>query len=445
MGSLISSTASLACFAGSCACSAFQCCCTAGNMASGGISSKCAKIYYVLMLGIAAIFALIFRAYGDDMEIDLKVWSVSCEDAGAHCKGNAAVFRISFVLSLFYFLNMLFTMCGGKGYHRGYWGPKLVIFFIMLIASIFISNNVFNNDGYAQLARIVSALFLLFQIIILLDFGHRWNESWVDKAFKDSVDDTPSDKKYLIGVLLSAAFLGISSLVGIGLLYSNYECHKPIITTVLIGIIITTVISLFRDRLVGVEGAILPSATVAAYSVYLLFSGLQSDPNSKCKPSGLTSSHAGLQTTLSIILAAVSLMWTSLSASSGAEVLVVGKDGNEVEDDDESDGFYRVDHNGETVSSNQYDRKKSRDDLESGSDAGDSNPNERIWLFHFIMITCSMYLAMILTNWGVEEGLKDTENVGNASMRVKFASAIMSILGYLWILIAPRVLKDREF
>ena len=391
------------------------------------------------------------------MDINLGPWEYSCEPTASavtlYCKGNAAVYRISFVLTLFFGTHVLIGLCGPiDSLHRGWWGPKIMAFVLLLVASIFISNNVFNNNGFAWVARIVSTFFLLFQILLLIDFGYKWNFSWVDKAYKDAASeyDGPSDKKWLVGVLVSAAALYIGSLTGVGLIYSNYDCSraKSFNTITLIALIAYTIVALFRDKLIGVEGAILPAAVVTAYTVYLTWSALESNPDVTCRPNLTGDGTSGWSITIGIIIAAVSLMWTSFSASSSADALLVGKDDETIRDNRAAEGsepkpFYRVDDNGETKTA--ADTTESRDvEAAEAETAAAQGTKPKLWLFHLIMLTASLYMAMLVTNWGAEVEKKDGKptssqgSIGNASMWVKVISCWLTIAMYTWTLVAPK-------
>ena len=66
--------------------------------------------------------------------------------------------------------------------------------------------------------------------------------------------------------------------------------------------------------------------------------------------------------------------------------------------------------------------------------------------FHFIFALASMYLAMLMTGWGLHN-VEDAEevDVGWASVWVKMASLWVTAALYTWSLVAPAVLPDREF
>lgn len=64
------------------------------------------------------------------------------------------------------------------------------------------------------------------------------------------------------------------------------------------------------------------------------------------------------------------------------------------------------------------------------------------------MMTASMYMAMLLTNWGAQEvdsGEEYASNYGNTSMWVKLISEWLTLGLFVWTLVAPRVLAGREF
>lgn len=425
------------------------------------------------MLGIATVIALILRYEGDEMGIEIGPWKVNCKDDATlaptppqsplnpipdiggtyypYCKGDAAVYRISFVLTIFFFCTMLGSICS-PAVHRGWWGPKLFAFFALLIGSIWIPNNVFDNSGYAWIARFCSTLFLLLQILILIDFGYQWNESWVARAFKDGGDE-PSDKKWLILVIASAATQYILTIVGIVLLFIYYaECGlgQATIAVSLIAVIALTALSLFREQIVGEPGAILPAAVVSLYAVYLNWSALDSHPDTECKPA---EERSAATITIGILVAAVSLMWTSYSASKNAQGLLEGKNAEEVE---ESSGalekpFYRVDDGKPSKNDDQdedVEEGRAPSTAASANDGNADDAKESYWFFHLIMMTASMYMAMLLTNWGTKEWDSSEEtynNSGESSMWVKIVSEWLTIALYIWTLIAPRVLSGREF
>mmetsp|Transcript_10128 Transcript_10128/g.18617 ORF Transcript_10128/g.18617 Transcript_10128/m.18617 type:complete len:464 (+) Transcript_10128:223-1614(+) len=461
MGAIVSGmmgATSLACQSAMCCCSMTNCMMTAGN-GMNGVSARSAKIYYILVLGVSTLIALLLRFKGEELNIDFGPWNVHCSDAhdvdisdsgllaqmpafgapsrNVYCKGDAAVFRISFVLTIFFSVMTVFSLTG-RAFHRGYWGLKLVGLFFGLLLCFFIPNSFFDNSGYAWLARIGSIMFLLMQILILIDFSYQLNESMVDRAFPA---DGGEDRSWLFIILGLSAVLFLVTLVGIPLLFTFYgDCGLGVgfSTITLVGVIVLTAITLFRDKIVGedYQGAILPAGVVSAYATFLCWSALESNPDTLCKPdTSMVSSN--VQMGIGIAVAVISLCWTSFSVTDGIETLVTGDDGTSRTG--ASTPLYTVE------GSDGGSQVVEQESFEAAVD--DDEDSNYTWLFHFTMVLASMYLAMIATNWGAESGAHGNDNgqIGLASAWVKILSQWMVVLLYIWTLVAPRVLAGREF
>ena len=146
-----------------------------GTMAGSCLASCCscelppkqARIPYVVLFFIMAIVALCLKYWGSDLVIHFYYWSI--QFCGESCLGNQVIYRTSFSLMALHvsvIISILFTI----KYHTGMWLAKLLLFFSFLISSFFMPNNVFHI--YAEICRYVSFLFLVFQIIALIDFGY---------------------------------------------------------------------------------------------------------------------------------------------------------------------------------------------------------------------------------------------------------------------------------
>ncbi len=458
MGAILSSgvgAASLACQSAICCCSLTNCCLTAGN-GLNGVSARAAKFYYVILVGLGTLLALILRYEGDSLNLNLGAWEVHCsstdderdigpsvygqgvltEEHYVYCKGDAAVFRISFVLSCFFAFMTISSVTGG-GFHRGWWGLKLLGIFIGLLVCFFIPNSFFDNTGWAWIARIGSLCFLCLQILILIAFAYEWNDSWVSKAFPDSGEE---DNSWLIAILGCAALLYLVAIAGVPLLLTFYgECGLGVGFSIvtLLGVIALTAITLFRDKIVGeeYEGAILPAAVVSAYATFLCWSALESNPDAECKPE-TSATSANVQMAIGIVFAVVSLCWSCLSVTDGLQGLVSG--GKE-EGGSATVPLYSVE------GSNGSERQVDVETFESADN--DVEEEEHLWVFHLTLLAASMYMAMLLTNWGADDSAHGNEDghIGLASAWVKLCSEVLTIGLYIWTLVAPRILEDRDW
>ena len=82
---------------------------------------------------------------------------------------------------------------------------------------------------------------------------------------------------------------------------------------------------------------------------------------------------------------------------------------------------------------------------------------ESWWYYHLMMVACSMYMAMLLTDWSAQpamvhgvpatrfdEGAHHSVSLG--SFWVKVVSQWVCLLMYGWTLLAPYLLRDvRDF
>jgi hypothetical protein len=93
--------------------------------------------------------------------------------AQSECVGNYSVYRLSFSLFAFFGTICLASLCT-SAVHAGLWCVKIVAFFVLIVGTFFIPNEFFL--GYEHFARVASCLFLVLQIVILIDFVYDLDE-----------------------------------------------------------------------------------------------------------------------------------------------------------------------------------------------------------------------------------------------------------------------------
>ena len=95
-----------------------------------------------------------------------------------------AVYRVGLAMALFYFLLALITIkvkTSGDPrakIHNGFWGIKLLVFIGLLVGAFFIPKGDFSK-AWMVIGMIGGFLFILIQLILLVDFAYRWSEKWV--------------------------------------------------------------------------------------------------------------------------------------------------------------------------------------------------------------------------------------------------------------------------
>ena len=388
-------------------------------------------------------------------------------DVYAYCMGDAAVYRISFALACFFFVQMIGVYID-RTFHYGWWGLKIFFYLAFLVSMFFVENNVFDNGGYAVLARIASVIFLILQVFMLIEFAYKWNDSWSGKAVEGSTNGEITNKGYVFAMLGCSLLLYTISWVGIVYLYIGYagcEIGMATITTTMVAVVLMFFVTLFREKLTGVPGSLLPVAVVSTYLVFLNWSALESNPDWQCRPLE-KSNHAG-DIAISCVIATISIMWSSYSTSKNVKKVIDGEDpsGVAAQGHEDDAGLYAVeDADGKTVQAKDLDRKGDEKKEEEEKDKLDV-PDDKLWLFHLIMMTAAMYMCMVVTNWGVQEtfiydsdtlgALNATGNAtnvrvadhraGETAMWVKVVSEWVTLVLFAWTLIAPAILKGRQF
>lgn len=446
--------------------------------------------------------------YWGGREIKISQWTVGCESNDDFiidgCRGNAAVFRISMMQAIFFFF-MTFGSWWSPDFHLTGCGGKIVLWIGLMVASFFIPNSVFDDSGYAWFSRVVSVLFLLLQLIILIDFAYKWNDGWLENADELQQEPGNSDEKmnkwhYLI--LGCAVLLFAIWIVGVALMFKHYNtCKLDEFFTAF-----TLILPLLGTACaLGTGAPVLPASVIAAYSTYLCWGALNANPDEACAAmqNGVRSQSPAVIVG-GIVFAAVSLVWVSLSTADSAKTLELefqteqkakqqrrqlnGSKSSEEPLYDDNDSVVTeapraeggaeagdVEMNGAgksgagigerdvTVTVAEQKRMQQLDDEEAEKYGGaeavqarlDEADREKYWIFHFIMMIAAIYLAMLLTDWGSnpDPSITNTTSAtsdgapteGKTSMWVKTISQWLANLLYIWTLCAPRLFPDRDF
>ena len=260
MGAAASALASClgSCLA-SCACSFVQNACSS-------VGRRGSLLPYFILLFVTTVMAFILRYWGGPLVVDLTVTSLTlCSSTSSlPCYGFGALTRISWSLTLFFLLHLALPLIS-----RWSWWLKAAILTAVVVGCWFIPDPFYTV--YVDVARFFSGLFLLLQLVILVDFAYAWQEGW-------TTDERPWHKAVL-GV--SAAML-IGCVVLLVYLFQWFSSPSCQLETFFISftLILTTGTTLLSVSPWIEGGGLLPAALVTLYSFYLLFSALSSDPSS---------------------------------------------------------------------------------------------------------------------------------------------------------------------
>jgi len=462
MGCIIGS---LACCVGSAACSLCCACCPSCK------NSTSTRIAYSLFLLIGTILASIMLAPGlrgklDDIpglcknflgdgiwdHLSEKKYQVLKEEQCDEVVGYLAVYRVCFGMAGFFalFCILMIKVNSSKDprskIQNGFWLFKVLILIGICVGAFFIPRGDFGT-AWMWIGLIGAFLFVLIQLILLIDFAHGWSESWVEKY-----EETEA-KCYYIGLMFFTILFYLLSLTGIILFYIFYakeeECglHKFFVSFNLILCVAMSIISILpRIQEHQPRSGLLQASVITGYVTYLTWSAMSNNPDKACNPglayianmqTNQTNTGDGMkmsgtsfdwQSIIALIIWLFAVLYSSIRTSTNSQVgkltlsekTILQSDTGSSDKDEEKGGQHVWDNEEDGVAYSYS-------------------------FFHFMLALGSLYVMMTLTNWYKPSSDWKTLNSNMAAVWVKIISSWLCIVLYLWTLIAPVILQNREF
>lgn len=336
-----------------------------------------------------------------------------------------AVLRVSLGNFLFFGLFAL-IMIGVKdqndrrdSWHHGGWIFKMIIWVLLVVLMFFLPNEVISV--YGIMSKFGAGLFLLVQVIILLDFTHTWNDAWVER----------DEQKWYIALLIVSVACYLATFTFSGILFiwfnpSGHDCGLNIF------FIVTTMILAFIFGIVAlhpaVNGSLLPASVISVYCAYVCYTGLSSEPRDYvCN--GLHNKSKAVSTStliLGMLTTVLSVLYSAVRAGSSTTFLSPPSS--------PKSGGSKPLLEGEDVEGNE--KKK-------GTEARPVSYSYSF--FHVIFALASMYSAMLLSGWTNSSKNSDLIDVGWTSVWVRIGTEWVTAGLYMWTLVVPLLFPDREF
>ena len=401
-----------------CLCSLFTVC---------GASPKIfSRIGYVLFAFLWIIFAVIFLFYGHYI-FDLPFSGyLDCQEKDKQaCIGISAVFRTSFTLVLFHLLLCLLCTCKGpliSKINEGAWPVKFVVVLIIFILSFFIPNGFFR--GYGYLAMGGGFLFLVYEMVLIVDMAYSWNSAWVSNY--ESNQSCCSVTTIILGTLIATG-LGITIYV---LLFSNLA-HTTgdyiAITLPIIAAVIYVTLSLIPI----VEGAsVFTCSLVFLFCSFLTASALLADPDKS------NEGYLVMQISIGLGFMFFVLFYVGGRTEKPQEPTDPQKPAQQASSKVADIVAEKADEGAQVLTSK-----------DSGEEEEVQPVTEKTALFHLLMAFASLYYSMVLTNWGAPNigGKVEWFTSKWVGYGILMAGQWLGILFFIWSLIAPRVCSNRDF
>ena len=316
----------------------------------------------------------------------------------------------------------------GARVHRGFWFLKAFTLLSLLITTVFIDNSAM--EAYREVARYTSFVFLVIQILLLIDYGYRTNEWLVELDEHSDYEGVCTYKMILLGAAALMYALSITMWVFMSMWFGMAGCgpQQALITVTIVMTISLTIVSCTK---IAPHGTLLTSAVVTGYATYQCYSALASHPNAECNG---TAHHSTPDLLVGFLVFGVAMMSVAASAwtATSSKDQLMGKSSATANSD------LTV-----TLDSGENSNAAAADDEEVVGP-------ESWWYYHLMMVVVSLYMAMLLSDWSIQptnlpENLPEF-NRNLESFWIKVSAQWVCLLMYAWTLLAPYLLRDvRDF
>ncbi|GMH17525.1 hypothetical protein Nepgr_019366 [Nepenthes gracilis] len=409
------------CLASCCA----ACACDTCRAAVSGISRRSARIAYCGLFALSLIVAWILREVAAPLMEKIPWINHFHRTPDREWFETDAVLRVSLGNFLF-FTTLAILMMGVRnnkdprdGVHHGGWMMKIICWCLLVVFAFFLPNEIISF--YETSSKFGSGLFLLVQVVLLLDFVHRWNDTWVgyDEKFWYIA-------LFVVSLICYVAAFTFSALLFHWFTKSGQDCGLNTF------FIVMSLIFAFAFAIVAlhpaVNGSILPASVMSLYCMYLCYTGLASEPRDyECN--GLHKNYKAVSTstlTFGLLTTVLSVVYSAVRAGSSTTLL-------------------------SPPSSPRAGGQRPLLPVEKAAEAEEEKDKVKpvtysYSFFHLIFSLASMYSAMLLTGWStsVGEGGKLVD-VGWPSVWVRISTGWATAALYIWSLVAPLLFPDREF
>ncbi|GAV05753.1 hypothetical protein RvY_15833 [Ramazzottius varieornatus] len=447
--------AQLACCCGTAACGL---CCRSCPTCRNSTSTR---IMYGIMLFLGTIVSLILlspavqsslaegwgRKYicaNNDTESFFPV--VPDVNAGVDCArvaGYNGVYRICFALTCFFVLLMvlMFNTKSSKdpraGIQNGFWFFKYAIVVGIAVGAFFIPGNEFAT-AWMYIGMVGGFLFIVVQLVLIIDLAHSWAETWIGKY------EETDNRAYYVGVVGVTMLCYALTLTAVILLYVFYiqsdgcGINKFFISFNMILCILFSVVAVMpkvQER--QPRSGLMQASIISLYVMFLTWSALSNQPdgNKSCYPAWHRTGGDGRAVSASGIVGLLiwfgCILWSTIRNSTNSSVDKL---------------------TGATEATTLKTSSPPTDaDVEDGNKVYDDEEDSVTYsysFFHMMLALGTLYVMMTLTNWlNPDQSGSGIENVSTSksSAWVKISSSWFCVVLYVWTLIAPVVLKDRDF
>eukprot|EP00927_Polykrikos_kofoidii_P023715 TRINITY_DN21752_c0_g1_i1.p1 TRINITY_DN21752_c0_g1~~TRINITY_DN21752_c0_g1_i1.p1 ORF type:complete len:414 (+),score=37.73 TRINITY_DN21752_c0_g1_i1:79-1320(+) len=193
----------------------------------------------------------------------------ACLDSDGECWQKNLVYRAEGSALVVYLMLIGLVVSGcGEGAAHAYPLMKFFSVLLLILLSFFCPNEIFT--GFGILSGVLSAVFLVAQTMVVIDFAYSWNELWV-KLARDAQRAHMNSKAYQMwtaAIIATSMLLLLAGTCGMVHVYLTWPglWWLPAVTLVLSLVFLVVSITDWCEH-----GALLPSCVVTAYAAWLCY------------------------------------------------------------------------------------------------------------------------------------------------------------------------------
>ncbi|OBZ72638.1 Membrane protein TMS1 [Grifola frondosa] len=386
---------------------------------------------------------------------------MDCE--GDKCYGVLAVHRICFALALFHailsasLIGVKDTKDNRAAIQNGWWGPKALLWLVLVVVSFFIPNGFFMFWGN-YVALIGASIFILLGLVLLVDFAHSWSETCLENWEQSNSNLW---QWILIGSTagMYAATIALTSVLYAFFASSGCTLNRFFISFNLALCVIITIMCVHPTvQEYNPRSGLAQSSMVAVYCTYLIMSAVGNHEHATCNP--LRQGAGTRYTTLVLGALRKARALVGKGRKSGAvqlppdvdghaELGVVNTQPSRTETPRYQALLAAVQAGAIPASALDEEEEEEEDDVvgETRDDERSGTRYNYSW-FHVIFAIGAMYVAMLLTDWNVVKSVPNHDQdvyIGRSevAMWMRVVSSWLCMLLYMWSLLAPVIMPDR--
>ncbi|NWU44198.1 SERC2 protein, partial [Hylia prasina] len=435
------------CLCGSAPCLLCGCCPSAKN-------STISRLLFTFFLFLGTLVSIIMIIPG--VEKELHKLPGFCEGSGSvlglqtrvDCSsflGHKAVYRMGFAMAAFFCLFAVLMVCVRSSrdpraaLHNGFWFFKFLVLVGITVGAFYIPDGAFTSVWF-YFGVVGSFLFILIQLVLLIDLAHSWSQRWLRSA------DEGNAKGWYAALCIITFIFYAASIAAVVLLYVYYTkpegCTqgKAFISINLILCLIVSVVSIVpKIQEAQPHSGLLQASLITLYTIYVTWSALANVPAQRCNPTLLVRNSTGSAAATgpvttwwdapSIVGLVIFILCTLFIRVSPEPQIALPVLGTALRTKPGSGGGPRREEGGV---------RRAYDNEQDGV-------SYNYTFFHLCLLLAALYIMMTLTNWyRPDESLQVLSSPWTA-VWVKMCSSWAGLLLYLWTLVAPLVLPDRDF